>query len=131
MKKVFAKKDKSNVRELPNTESQVLYVLSTTEGLEYKTTTPAHNGKTWYAVKFGNSTGYVRSDVAEVKETDSKEKYKNVIIRGSTFPDKTYTDEASISLSPEILKEYIPEINKLNLTKGFRLLLISMANINS
>lgn len=55
-------------------------------------------------------------------------KYKDIVLKGSTFPDKPYTNNLKISFSSEILKEYIPEIEKLNLEKGFKLLLIIMAS---
>lgn len=129
MKKVFAKNNNSNVREMPNTGSKILDNITVEKGLEYILTTPAHNGKTWYALRTGNETGYVRSDVAIIKEENNSEtRYKDVIIQGSRFPDKPYVDEISISFSNEILNEYIPEIEKLGLDRGFKLLLTIMAN---
>jgi len=56
---------------------------------------------------------------------DFKE-YKNTFI-GSTFPDKPYNDEVGIKFTNEMVKEYIPEIEKMGLSKGFKLLLIIMS----
>lgn len=52
--------------------------------------------------------------------------YKN-IFEGSTFPDKPINDEMGISFTDEMVKEYIPTIDKMGLNKGFKLLLIIMA----
>jgi hypothetical protein len=56
-----------------------------------------------------------------------EDKYKNVTIKGSEFPDAPINNEVKISLSKEIIHEYIPVIEKLNLTKGMKLLCIIMA----
>jgi len=57
------------------------------------------------------------------------EKYKGVTITGSTFPDSPYNNNVRISFTDEMVKEYIPEINKVmaNYPRGFKLLLIIMA----
>jgi hypothetical protein len=56
------------------------------------------------------------------------EKYKGVTINGSHFPDKPILNNAKISFNTEILKEYIPTIEKMNVSKGLKLLLIIMTD---
>ena len=46
------------------------------------------------------------------------DKYKNVTIKGSVFPDDPINDEKKISFSKEMINEYIPSIEKMGLTKG-------------
>lgn len=48
--------------------------------------------------------------------------------KGSTFPDAPYISNLKVSLSQEIISEYLPEIKKLKLGKGLRLLLEIMAD---
>lgn len=52
--------------------------------------------------------------------------YKN-IFEGSTFPDKPVNSEMKISFKDEMLYFYIPTIEKMGLKRGFKLLLIIMA----
>jgi len=56
------------------------------------------------------------------------EKYKGVTIAGSHFPDKPILNNVKISFNEEILKEYIPTIEKMNVSKGLKLLLIIMTD---
>lgn len=56
------------------------------------------------------------------------DKYKNVTIKGSVYPDEPINDEQRITFSKEMINEYIPTIEKLNLTKGMKLLCIIMAH---
>lgn len=56
------------------------------------------------------------------------EKYKGVTIQGSHFPDKPISNNVKISFNTEILKEYIPTIEKMNVSKGLKLLLIIMTD---
>tara|TARA_R110000868_G_scaffold168322_1_gene403027 strand:+ start:2473 stop:3072 length:600 start_codon:yes stop_codon:yes gene_type:complete len=56
------------------------------------------------------------------------EKYKGVTIEGSHFPDKPIVNNAKISFNKEILEEYIPAIEKMNVSKGLKLLLIIMTD---
>ncbi len=57
-----------------------------------------------------------------------EDKYKNVTIKGSVFPDDPINDEKKISFSKEMINEYIPAIEKMGLTKGMKLLCIIMAH---
>lgn len=54
-------------------------------------------------------------------------KYKDKIIEGYTFPDAPIKDNLKISFSKEMVSEYIPEINKLDIPQGVRLLATIMA----
>ena len=54
------------------------------------------------------------------------EKYKGVTIYGSHFPDAPIKDNVKITFNNEMLKEYIPSIDKLEISKGLKLLLIIM-----
>ena len=54
------------------------------------------------------------------------EKYKGKTIYGSHFPDAPIKDNVKITFNEEMLNEYIPIINKLDISKGLRLLLIIM-----
>lgn len=58
------------------------------------------------------------------------DKYKNVTIQGSRFPDAPYSSDVKISFTKEMMDEYIPTIAEVmkDSPKGFRLLLIIMAN---
>jgi hypothetical protein len=56
------------------------------------------------------------------------DKYKDLVIKGSTFPDAPINDEVKITFSKELIHEYLPEIEKLNLSKGMKLLCIIMAH---
>mgnify|MGYP003643562617 CR=1 FL=1 len=56
------------------------------------------------------------------------EKYKGVTIQGSHFPDKPINVNAKILFNTELLKEYIPAIEKMNVSKGLKLLLIIMTD---
>jgi len=56
------------------------------------------------------------------------EKYKGVTIKGSHFPDAPINDEVKITFTKELIHEYIPEIEKLKLPKGLKLLCIIMAH---
>ena len=56
------------------------------------------------------------------------DKYKNVTIQGSVYPDEPINDEQRITFSKEMLNEYIPTIEKMGLTKGMKLLCIIMAH---
>lgn len=56
------------------------------------------------------------------------DKYKNVTIKGSVYPDEPINDEQRITFSREMINEYIPTIEKLNITKGMKLLCIIMAH---
>jgi len=60
--------------------------------------------------------------------TDFDTRYKDKTIQGSVFPDKPINDEVKISFSVEMINEYLPEIEKLGLTKGMKLLCIIMAH---
>ena len=57
-------------------------------------------------------------------------KYKDITIKGSHFPDKAIYSTLSIKLSKEILTEYVPVLNKVmeNTAYGFRLLLTIMTH---
>lgn len=56
------------------------------------------------------------------------DKYKNITIQGSVYPDEPINDEQRITFSKEMLNEYIPTIEKMGLTKGMKLLCIIMAH---
>ena len=53
------------------------------------------------------------------------DKYKNVTIQGSRFPDAPYSSDLKISFTKEMMDEYIPTIAEVmkDSPKGFRLLL--------
>ena len=57
----------------------------------------------------------------------SDEKYKNIVIQGSVFPDKPVINNMKIAFSSEMMNEYIPTIEKMNTTKGIKLLCTIMA----
>lgn len=108
MKKVFAKNSNSNVRSMPDTDSSVITTVTNTKGLEYILTTPPHNGKAWYAVKVGNKTGYVRSDVAVLRDHS-----ENVLDMVEPKVDKV-TKERISKLHPTIRQEVTNIVNEIN-----------------
>jgi len=130
MKKIFAKGSATNVRQLPDTDSKIVSVITDKKGAEYILTTPPHNGKVWYNVKIEGIKGYVRSDVALLKEETAKtDKYKNVTIKGSTYPDAPYNDEVTITFSKGMLEKYLPASEKvlINDPKGLKLFMNTIA----
>lgn len=52
------------------------------------------------------------------------DKYKNVTIKGSVFPDAKINHDSKISFSKEMMNEYIPTISKMNVSTGIKLLCI-------
>jgi len=56
------------------------------------------------------------------------EKYKGVTIQGSHFPDKPIKNNVKIEFSDEVLKIYIPTIQKMDVPKGIMLLCIIMTD---
>jgi peptidoglycan hydrolase-like protein with peptidoglycan-binding domain len=66
----------------------------------------------------------------EVRQpTTFDEKYKNVTITGSHFPDKTISWNVRVRLNSEMVNEYLPAMESLmkNEPKGFKLLITIMA----
>ena len=57
----------------------------------------------------------------------SDEKYKNIVIQGSIFPDNPVLNNKNIPFSAEMLNEYIPTIDKMQAPKGIKLLCTIMA----
>jgi peptidoglycan hydrolase-like protein with peptidoglycan-binding domain len=55
------------------------------------------------------------------------DKWKGVTIQGSVFPDATIKYDERVRLNTEVVNEYLPEIKKMNLTKGMELLCTVMA----
>jgi hypothetical protein len=55
------------------------------------------------------------------------EKYKDKIFKGSVFPDAPIKNNVKINFTDEMLKEYIPTIQKMNISKGLMLLCIIFA----
>jgi hypothetical protein len=84
--------------------------------------------KTWAKL---NGTSGTTSGTSKPSSSSGKydEKYKDVVIQGSTFPDKPYQNNLQIKLNTEIVNEYIPTFQKVLPTapKGLRLLLTIMA----
>lgn len=60
----------------------------------------------------------------------AKDKYKNVTINGSTFPDAPIRTTLNINLNSTMRNKYIPAIDRImaNEQIGFRLLLIAMTH---
>lgn len=86
--------------------------------------------KTW--AKLNASTGSSTTGSKSSSSSSSgkyDEKYKDVVIQGSTYPDKPYQNNLTIKLNTEIVNEYIPAFQKVlpNAPKGLRLLLTIMA----
>lgn len=57
------------------------------------------------------------------------QKYKDVIIQGSTFPDKPYRSDVKIVLNADMKNTYLPTLNQVlpNAPKGLKLLITIMA----
>jgi len=64
-----------------------------------------------------------------VAETEFDEKYKNVVIQGSVFPDKPIKNNVRVRLNKEMNEEYLPEMKSVmsNEARGFQLLITIMA----
>lgn len=54
--------------------------------------------------------------------------YKDKIFQGATFPDKPVNDSVKITFTKEILNEYIPASNEVEMSKGLRLLCTIMTH---
>ena len=61
-------------------------------------------------------------------ENSDDKKYKDVIFKGSTFPDAPYRYDLKVSLTPEMKAEYLPVIEGMGLTRGMKLLCTVMAH---
>jgi len=79
--------------------------------------------------KAGNSTITTLGVDIEMPTSGFDEKYKDVIIKGSTFPDKPVSYNARIRLNSEIVNEYIPTMLDVmkDEPRGFQLLVTIMA----
>lgn len=66
---------------------------------------------------------------ASVSSQNGLQKYKDVIIQGSTFPDKPYRSDVKIVLNADIKNTYLPTLNNVlpNAPKGLKLLITIMA----
>lgn len=64
-----------------------------------------------------------------VTSTNDEDKYKDVTIQGSVFPDKSIKDNLAITLTKEMTNEYLPALEKAmgDQPKGFKLLCTIMA----
>jgi len=65
---VFARASASNVRQQTNTTSRVLGQVTATEGAEFVRLTNAVAGHRWVEVMFKGLRGFIREDVASVRE---------------------------------------------------------------
>lgn len=54
--------------------------------------------------------------------------YPNIIFQGSTFPDDPYRTVA-VNLNPEITDEYIPVLEQQPYSKGLKLLMVAMTDM--
>lgn len=92
-------------------------------------------GKTWKGltdetVVYTPGTKATTSTPAGTGSSGFDEKYKDVTIQGSVFPDKPIVNNLTITLKPEMINEYIPTLNKVmaDVPKGFRLLCTIMVH---
>lgn len=60
------------------------------------------------------------------KATEFDETYKGVIINGSVFPDKK-VQNVTVNLNSEMINEYLPIIEKMDISKGMKMLCTIMA----
>lgn len=96
--------------------------------------------KTEKAVKaFQKKNGLTQNGVVDektwaklttVEVQPAADKYKDVTIKGSTFPGKPYSKDVSVSFSKEMINEYLPTLEAAmpNASKGLKLLLTIMAH---
>lgn len=89
----------------------------------------AKNGLTADGIVGDKTWGKMFPASAPKPAANPAEKYKNVTIEGSTFPDKPYSDTIAIKLNAEMVNEYLPALKQVmpNGPKGFQLLLTIMA----
>ena len=64
--------DEVNLREAPSTEAEVIAAVSTGTELPLLETVTAEDGTIWYKVSYDETEAYVRSDFAEVVETEEQ-----------------------------------------------------------
>ena len=68
-------------------------------------------------------------DIKKEPVKNTIDKYKDVTIKGATFPDAPISNNVSIRLNKEMAEEYLPALNKVmkNEALGFKLLITIMA----
>jgi len=88
--------------------------------------------KTWAKMGLGASSGSTTSTTTTTKTGASgfDETYKDVVIEGSTFPGKPYSSDVKVTLSTEMVNEYLPTMKQVlpNGPKGLHLLITVMAH---
>jgi len=66
-------------------------------------------------------------NISSVPTSDPITKYKGVTIKGSVFPDSIVKTNEIVRLNFEMVNEYIPIIESMNISKGMKLLCTVMA----
>ena len=58
----------------------------------------------------------------------TEHKYKDKVFKGASFPDAPIKNNVKISFTKELINEYLPTIEKVEASKGVKLLCIIMAS---
>ena len=82
--------DEVNLREAPSTEAEAIATVDTDTQLPLIETVTGEDEFTWYKVSYEEAEAYVRSDMAEVVETEEQvQKTKMQMKKKQTFRSKT------------------------------------------
>lgn len=81
------KVETANLRQEPSSESKILELASQGEEVEI-----LEKSGDWYKVKYKKITGYLRSDLIEVKETTSNSNNTNETVEANTQTQETSTE---------------------------------------
>lgn len=84
--------DEVNLRKAPSTEAEAIATVDTDTQLPLIETVTGENEFTWYKVSYDETEAYVRSDMAEVVETEEQD----VVIEEDEEADQTVTYESTV-----------------------------------
>ena len=121
--------DEVNLRESPSTDAEVIAAVSTGTELTLLETVTAEDGTIWYKVSYEETEAYVRSDMAEVVETEEQDvnveeqtpaeitrydyESDEVNVKVTLTNPEDLPDEAKLSVTPvEISQEAEEQINQ-------------------
>lgn len=84
--------DEVNLRVAPSTEAEVIATVATDTQLPLLETVTGEDEFTWYKVSYDETEAYVRSDMAEVVETEEQD----VVVEEDEEADQTVTYESTV-----------------------------------
>lgn len=119
----------ARLRELPQTDAEVLELVSLGEEVEILEET---NG--WYKVKYKNITGYIRADLIEVNNKEENTKTENVTTENSNTEENvnaqetTTTENINTEINETTSENTALEKGKYKLFENAKLKIIPLIN---